>query len=1083
MYRIRPLLLGLLLFAECALGAPARAEEPWTGSKDWTPPALVAEDVARTREMIRGGRIDDAEALARSMLANAEREAGPESIEAMCALNLLGDALVRAGKGNTAEARETIDRAMRISVDRFGAEHPLTAWAMQIDAWVTEVQGDLPGARRILERALAIVERSVPPEHDDVVTIRNSLATLLGDMGLFDEAIVESRRVVEASEKSAGHDSATHATTLNNLAVLVEQLGRYDEALALQMEALAIREKILEPNHPDFAQSWTNIAINHLFAGRPKESLVYFRKTIDLAERTSGPEHPSVANALNNCANVVTELGDLLEARRMHERARSIRVAAFGPDHVDVSQSVFNMATLDRDLGDLDEAERGFQAAYETRNRILGSRHFRTCQCLVGLGHVLRESGRAEESLAKFEEGAAGFVESLGPFHPEVASAFASEGRALLDLGRVNEADSLFHRALAIRDSVFSGDHTALADSHEDLGDVALARGDAATALAKFERALAIRKTILGDAHPSVARDLRRRANALAALGRTREAFRVALDAETIGREHVRLVARGLSERQAMTYAAERASGLALAVELAAHDPSATDASEAWDAVIRGRALALDELAKRSRAVARTTNPDVAQFAFALADARRRFANLSLRGPDESEPETYRAVLEEARSEKERAEAMLAERSESFRVGSVDPSIGLADVTAALEPDEALVAFLQAERSDASEYVAFVWSPGADRPQLLALGDRPGIDGAVAAWHESLGATDSHRGITRTTGSDDEAAARVHGLEVSRRLWEPLAPWLAGARVVFLVPDGAVHLVSFDALPVGRDRYLAEEAPLLHYLSAERDLLRARRPRAAGTLLAIGGPDFDASPAASSSGPPLEIASLRGERVDCDAVGQLHFLPLRGARDEVEDVARSFGKGAGDAVETWVGADATESRVKRDVAGHRVLHFATHGFVLADACASPLVGAGLALAGANRRGEATGADEDGILTAEEIASLDLHGVEWAVLSACDTGLGQIRVGEGILGLRRAFEVAGAGTLITSLWRVDDASTAAWMNRLYAARFEEHRTTPEAVRSANLDRLRARRAAGQSTHPRSWGGFVAAGDWN
>jgi CHAT domain-containing protein len=142
---------------------------------------------------------------------------------------------------------------------------------------------------------------------------------------------------------------------------------------------------------------------------------------------------------------------------------------------------------------------------------------------------------------------------------------------------------------------------------------------------------------------------------------------------------------------------------------------------------------------------------------------------------------------------------------------------------------------------------------------------------------------------------------------------------------------------------------------------------------------------------------------------------------------------------------------------------------------------NPLLVAGLAFAGANLRATARTQD-DGILTAEEVAGLNLQGTEWAVLSACDTGLGEIRAGEGVFGLRRAFQIAGARTVIMSLWSVEDQSTRSWMRALYEARFQRHLSTADAVHDANLRMLRSRRASGLSTHPFYWAAFVAAGSW-
>ena len=199
-----------------------------------------------------------------------------------------------------------------------------------------------------------------------------------------------------------------------------------------------------------------------------------------------------------------------------------------------------------------------------------------------------------------------------------------------------------------------------------------------------------------------------------------------------------------------------------------------------------------------------------------------------------------------------------------------------------------------------------------------------------------------------------------------------------------------------------------------------------------------------------------------------------------------------------------LGPEASETTFKRSAHEYRILHLATHGFFLTDACGgrtasgtrgvgglagaprrpaeNPLLLSGLALAGANRRASASADGDDGILTAEEVAGLDLSGVEWAVLSACDTGVGEIAAGEGVFGLRRAFQIAGARSVIMSLWSVEDQSTRAWMRALYEGRFDRNRPTADAAHEASLALLRDRRSKGLSTHPFYWAAFVAAGDW-
>ena len=228
----------------------------------------------------------------------------------------------------------------------------------------------------------------------------------------------------------------------------------------------------------------------------------------------------------------------------------------------------------------------------------------------------------------------------------------------------------------------------------------------------------------------------------------------------------------------------------------------------------------------------------------------------------------------------------------------------------------------------------------------------------------------------------------------------------------------------------------------------------------------------------------------------------MRFQPLDGTLQEVQELAALW-PGTLGPPDTRVGRQADEQTFKRDAHRYRVLHLATHGFFLDGTClpssattglaapaawplattgGNPLLLSGLALAGANRRALAGPDEDDGILTAEEVATLDLNGVEWAVLSACDTGVGEIKAGEGVFGLRRAFQVAGARTVVMSLWSVEDQATRAWMRALYEGRFQRKLSTADAVHQASLAVLRDRRARGQSTHPFYWAAFVAAGDW-
>jgi len=407
---------------------------------------------------------------------------------------------------------------------------------------------------------------------------------------------------------------------------------------------------------------------------------------------------------------------------------------------------------------------------------------------------------------------------------------------------------------------------------------------------------------------------------------------------------------------------------------------------------------------------------------------------------------------------------------------------------------------------------------------VAPLGPAGEIDRLVSRWRaETAG------GWVRgdRTAEEAEASCRRAGEDLRRLIWDPLRPHLEGIRQVFVVPDGALHLVSLGALPAGEGTWLLEGDPLIHYLSAERDLVPPGSVASPGKgLLVLGDPAFEersllAAPApkpddGEEEGLVARVAALmpfRGERSGCGDFASLRFEPLPATEEEAAELAALWAKKEGDRrpvgeASRLTGPAASEAAFKRGAPGKRVVHLATHGFFLGGRCESaldttrgigglsmgpgqgpppvsgenPLLLSGLALAGANNRDTVGPDEEDGILTAEEIASLDLSGVEWAVLSACETGVGEIQAGEGVFGLRRAFEVAGVDTLIMSLWSVEDEATREWMRHLYEARFGEGKDTAESVREASLRVLNRRREAGESTHPFYWAAFVAAGDW-
>jgi len=396
-----------------------------------------------------------------------------------------------------------------------------------------------------------------------------------------------------------------------------------------------------------------------------------------------------------------------------------------------------------------------------------------------------------------------------------------------------------------------------------------------------------------------------------------------------------------------------------------------------------------------------------------------------------------------------------------------------------------------------ARYAAYVLrADGA--PAWVKLGPADAVERAVADLRRAL----------KSKGAD----VRQHARALDELIMRPARRLLGESKQLFLSPDAALNLVPFEALVDEQNRYLIESYSFT-YLTSGRDLLRLQASaKSDQPPVVIADPSFDSASGGSAA------ASNTGEAASRSAdLRNVSFGPLPGTAGEAQAVGSIL---AG--VQLLTQARATEAALKQ-VKSPSILHVATHGFFLADqsqdpdaaarglalasgnaaaltssARENPLLRSGLALAGANRR--QGGGAEDGVLTALEAAGLNLWGTQLVVLSACETGLGEVPTGAGVYGLRRALVLAGSGAQVMSLWQVDDASTRDLMTAYYK-RLRAGEGRGDALRGVQLEMLKggtaqeasaAQRGLGSElgagskpsdrSHPFYWAAFIQSGDW-
>jgi CHAT domain-containing protein/Tfp pilus assembly protein PilF len=798
--------------------------------------------------------------------------------------------------------------------------------------------------------------------------------------------------------------------------------------------------------------------------------------------------------------------------------------AAFGPNHPEVGRILSGVAELHGKQGDFATlkamSERILTAAAETL--FTGTDRYGSA-FITDVLALLRNTDNVErdEAAESLLKRVIAFAENLGPEHPLVAPWL----KYLADFYRVRgdyaAAEPLYQRALAIQEASLGPHHPDVAILLDNLAALQTARENYATAESLYQRALAIAENALGPEHPLVADLLANSASMKIASGHPEAALGLLQRALSIDERTLSNVFSLASERRKFAFLRTVDYRYELLLNLVVQKlPTHPEAVRtAMGAVLRWKGVVLDALARERQALSTSNDPAVVQTAVQLQTVASHIASLMWAGPGELLVEEYRRQLTALEAEREWLEGALARRSEVYAIAQRGRRVDIDHVASALEPGSILVEYVIFQSTDFQakgteptwgtyRYVAFMLPAGqVAQPSLVDLGEADLIDSAVRALRRQM--TQAPDLIHRMGEAAAEQRLRRAAVRLYTHVFEPLKSGIEGRTVLYIAPDGGLNLIPLEVVQDERGRYLIETCRF-NYLSSGRDVLHFGSDQVAGSgIVVLADPDYSGPPPATNSS-TAGVALDTGQATSSQTSTQLAkrgWGPLLGTRQEAAILVETFGA---ETVQQYFGAKAIEEVIKQ-LKSPRILHLATHGFFLDSwenppwrhttgggqelpagnpssnpspemtVFANPLLRSGLVLAGANALGrkplEAN--TDDGIMTALEISGLNLWGTDLVVLSACETGVGETSQGEGVFGLRRAFQLAGARTVIMSLWSIPDGETVAIMVDFYR-RLKTGVGKAQALREAALTQLRHRRDLNGTAHPFFWGAFVAFG---
>ncbi len=959
----------------------------------------------------------EAQPLARSAWETADAFRGvalPETHADSLGLRSSLAAAVSA-TGDHQAAKRLNERVLEICEAIYPAEHPaVQATRMNLSTELSQT-GDLRGARKLLEQILEIYERTLPPDHGEKQKVRLNLAVTLKNLGLPREAVIVEAKAVEVYERTLPPEHPNLQRARVNLAATLLWLGRYDEAKAIEQSVLRVFAKTLPPEHADYQRARMNHAVTLGALGESHTARALLEQVLAIRERTLPREHRALQSVRLNLAEVLVDLGDLHTARALMEQVLEIRSRTLPNDHIELQSARQALAALNRVLGRLGPARTLLEtclASYDATFIEKGDAEVQSVRVL--LGAVLRDQGQLDAAQATLEQVIDSWPEDLPDYHATLMAARSH-------LAGTHRLLGAFQQSLVLVQRNYNLAASRLPDNHAQLR---AARTNLAWSLAHIGQIEASRRLAIEQLDAAI---------------HSHRGFG--------GFSSRELEAHGNEWRQ------EIQAALSLLLGAGIFDPDEAGLTRLFEATeaIRTAPTTSARLIRVSE-----DDPTSVHLRTELATVHREISRLS--DQNETGAALFEAIRRRDQHERRLAEHFAA-RGGQGRIPSLDPEV----IRARLQPGEAALALWRADIRilDAETRLRgpavpsyFAWVLRYDAPmRWLSLGPAAPIEAAAAAWR-STEADRALRGVKgrRAVGKKEEEQLNAAS-SLARALIDPLKESLEDVDRLYVAPAGALHGVPLDALPQDGG-YLGDALEIITLEGLSLLTVEAAVSPATVGLLAMGGIDYDAEE--ETPEPPRADADVDSLRTRLSATTA--FEPLAQTASEAEAIAEIYEEAVSDDRPSLLltGSEATRERFEADGPRAQFLHIATHGWfsdiaghdedaqIREEITASPSdrirglapsLLCGLAFAGANGRASDLGR-LGGVLTAEEIRALDLGSVELAILSACETSLGERRGAQGIASLQAALHAAGVRTTITSLWKVPDAATRELMTEFY-----------------------------------------------
>ncbi|MBK8703680.1 MAG: CHAT domain-containing protein [Saprospiraceae bacterium] len=1036
------------------------------------------------------GKYDLAESYYQQAQSMQEKAIGKEHPDYLANINDYANLFIR--RGNLKRAEQLLLEIISIYEKTVGKENLGYIRSATSLSVVYRYAGRFIEAEKILLESISIWQKSFDTADQAYSTLLHYLTTLNYEMGRIAEAVEYCKEAIAIIEKAKGKSNQLYISYLTTLAGLYASTESFEAAERIYLEAKSAQEKLTGEAFPNYAVILHNLALTYYRMGQYELAESIISKALTIRKKILGQEHYLYATSLELLSNIYIKKNLFETAEPLQREANAITKKVFGENSLNYATGVSSIAYIYHSMGNFEKAEQLYLFAKSIREKKTGKEHPQYISSLNDLGTLYVEIGRLEEANLLLTE-AIGIQEKIGgKEHSRYASYLMNLAILNKFRNQLEKTESLYLEAKEIIERTIGKEHPTYALCLHNLGLLYKDTRNYENADSLFRIAKMINEKVLGKTNEYYLGNLFNLALINWKTGRLDKSVHLFKESLDLVAKIMLNSSTHLSESELTSFMKKNISYVDCLLSFINDNPGVSNdlSNYSWGNAMLYKGFLIENIAKLEKDI--VTAPDSLRIMHSTwRSLHRRLAAQYARPIAERDSTLIASIEEQANTLEKELVRTVAGFGEARR------QVSWQEVQDNLQAGEAAIEFVHyqyfnPEATDSVLYSALVLRPGWEAPRMVYLCEQRQLDSLLQGTDAgaTVGQIYASRGITpgNKTGSD----------QLYQLLWQPLDSLLGGVNTVYFSPSGLLHRVAFHAIPTpNKNEVLADRYKLFQLFSTRSLAVKTTDTTLPTSATLFGGIRYDVEAATPSSSDSLDawaavpfssslLPSTRSRRGE-----GWQYLP--GTAQEVERLQRLFQQQHIQSA-TWTDTLASEERFKSlgaTAASPAILHLATHGFFFPDPkldknrlhglegssiplSENPLMRSGLLLAGANqawKEGKPLPGKEDGILTAYEIAQVNLSGTQLAVLSACETGLGDIQASEGVMGLQRAFKMAGVEKLIVSLWQVPDKQTAVFMESFYVNWLSKG----SSIRVAFYDTQRQMRK--QYKDPFVWAGFV------